>query len=176
MAKGWLIGGGAFLVVLLVASIIVALLEREEPLTAGTPEAAVQQFLRAAEAEDLALAFDSLSAALQEECSLQEFGGRGYPTRNQLGDARITLEKSQVVDDTAFVTVRISQFRGSGPFGTSESTFEQRYSLMREDGDWKIAEYPWPFFNCGPLKPMPIRPPPRAPEEVRVEPTPAPTP
>ena len=29
MAKGWLIGGGAFLVVLLVVSIIVALLERE---------------------------------------------------------------------------------------------------------------------------------------------------
>ncbi len=60
MAKGWLIGGGAFLVVLLVGSIIVALLEREEPLPAGTPEAAVQQFLKAVETEDLSIAFDSL--------------------------------------------------------------------------------------------------------------------
>ncbi len=173
MAKGWLIGGGAFLVILLVVSIIVALLEREEPLTAGTPEAAVQQFLRAAESEDLAVAFYSLSAALQEECSLEEFGGRSYPTRNQLGDARVTLEKSQVIDDTAFVTVRISQFRGSGPFGTSESTFEQRYSLLKEEGEWKIAEYPWPFFNCGPFTPIPARPPPPARREAPVEPAPA---
>ncbi len=176
MAKGWLIGGGAFLVILLVVSIIVALLEREEPLTAGTPEAAVQRFLRAAETEDLSIAFNSLSAALREECSLEEFGGRSYPTRNQLGDARVTLEKSQVIEDTAFVTVRISQFRGSGPFGTSESNFEQRYSLLREEGDWKFAEYPWPFFNCGPLKPVPIMPPSRAPQEAPIDETPAPTP
>ncbi|MCH8062313.1 MAG: hypothetical protein IH861_07415 [Chloroflexi bacterium] len=176
MAKGWLIGGGAFLVILLVVSIIVALLEREEPLTAGTPEAAVQQFLKAAESEDLPIAFDSLSAALKVECSLEEFGGRSYPTRNQLGDSRVTLEKSQVIDDIAFVTVRISQFRGSGPFGTSESTFEQRYSLLREEGDWKFAEYPWPFFSCGPFKPVAPRAPEVAPPETPMERAPATTP
>ncbi|MCH7625888.1 MAG: hypothetical protein IIC83_08205 [Chloroflexi bacterium] len=176
MTKGWLIGGGAFLAILLVASIIVALLDREELLTPGTPEAAVQRFLQAAEAEDLSIAFDSLSAKLQEECSLQEFGGRGYPTRNQLSDASITLEKTQIIDDTAFVTVRISQFRGGGPFGTSESNFEQRYSLLKEEGEWKIAESPWPFFNCGPLKPLAPRALEVAPPETPMERAPAPAP
>ena len=68
MSKVWLIGGGAFFVILLVVSIIVALLDLEEPLTPGTPEATVQQFLKAAEAEDLSTAFDSLSSKLQEDC------------------------------------------------------------------------------------------------------------
>ena len=173
MAKGWLIGGGAFLVILLVVSIVVALVQREKPLTAGTPEAAVQRFLQATESEDFSIAFDSLSADLREQCSLEEFGGRNYPTRNQLGDARVTLEKSQVIDDTAFVTVRISQYHGNGPFGTSESTFEQRYSLLREQGEWKFAEYPWPVFNCGPFRPAVPRAPTVAPPEAIVEPTPA---
>ena len=174
MAKGWLIGGGAFLAILLVVSIILALLDREEPLTPGTPEAAVQQFLKAAESEDLSTAFNSLSAKLQEECSLQEFGGSSFPARNQLGDASITLEKTQVVDDTAFVTVRISQFRGGRPFGTSESNFQQRYSLLMEEGEWKIAVYPWPFFNCGPFKPLAPRAPEVASPETPMEPAPSP--
>ncbi len=118
MAKGWLIGGGAFLVVLLVVSIIVALLEREEPLTAGTPEAAVQQFLQAMESEDLSVSFSMLSRALQDECGLEEFGGRNFSSRNKFG--RITLEDSRIIEDTAFVTVRISQFNRNGPFSTSE--------------------------------------------------------
>ena len=128
------------------------------------------------ETEDLSFAFDSLSAALREECSLQEFGGRSYPRKNQLGDARVTLEKSQVIEDTAFVTVRISQFRGSGPFSTSESNFEQRYSLVREEGDWKFAESPWPFFGCEHFRPPAPRGPEVAPPEVPVEPAPAPKP
>lgn len=176
MAKGWLIGGGAFLVLLLVVSIIVALLDQEEPLAAGTPEATVQQFLQATEAEDLSTSFNMLSVALQDECGLEEFGGRNYPSKNRFGDARVTLEKSQIVEDTAFVTVRISQFHSSGPFSTSESNFEQRYSLLREEGEWKFAEYPWPFFNCGPFKPIPVRPPEQAPREALVEPSPAPAP
>ena len=56
MAKGWLIGGGIFLALLLAASIIVALVQQEEELPEGTPEAAVQSYLRAIEAEDYQLA------------------------------------------------------------------------------------------------------------------------
>ena len=174
MARGWLIGGGAFLVLLLVVSIIVALLEREEPLAPGTPEAAVQQFLQAMESEDLSTSFNMLSTPLQDECGLEEFGGRNFSSRNQFG--RITLENSQIIENTAFVTVRISQFNSSGPFSTSEYNFEQRYSLQKEDGEWKFAEYPWPFFNCGPFKPAPVRLPEQAPREALIEPTPAPAP
>ena len=55
MAKVWTIVAAVALVLLLVASVIVAALEREEPFEAGTPEAAVQDFLRAVEEDKLSL-------------------------------------------------------------------------------------------------------------------------
>ena len=64
---------GSSLAALLIASVVVALLEREEPLTGGTPEAAVQRYLEAVEDEKLELAFSFLSADLMEHCTVEEF-------------------------------------------------------------------------------------------------------
>ena len=173
MARGWLIGGAAFLGVLLVASIVVALLEREETLTEGTPEATVQQFLKAVEVEDFQIAYGFLSEELRQECSVQDFVGTNI-RNGRLRNDRVTLERTQTLGDTTFVTVRITQFFGSGPFGTSESSFEQRFTLSQEDGAWRFAAYPWPYFQCGPFKPERVIPvPPRVPAR---EPEPTPTP
>lgn len=157
MPNRWLIGGATFLAVLLIASIVVVLLEQEQPLDPGTPEAAVQNFLKAAESEDIQVAYEYLSFSLRENCKLETFGGRNFP-KDRLENDRIVLEETTMADDTAFVSIRVTQFRGTGPFGTSEYTSTQRFSLKQEDGKWKFAEYPWPYYNCGPVRfpPPPI--------------------
>ena len=45
MTKLWLIGAGVLLGALLIAAVTVALLEQEDALPEGSPEAAVQSFL-----------------------------------------------------------------------------------------------------------------------------------
>ena len=153
MPKAWLIGGGVFLAALLIASVVVALLEREEPLTGGTPEAAVQRYLEAVEDEKLELAFSFLSADLMEHCTVEEFFRPSGAPLGRMRDDRVTLENVKTVNQTVFVTVRVTTFHGTGPFGSSESLHVQRFSLRQEEGEWRFTEYPWPFFRCGPFKP-----------------------
>ena len=177
MSKGWLIGGALFLLALLIASVVVAILEKEEPLPEGTPEATVQHFVEAVEDDDLQAVYDALSTDLQEECPIEEFFGGAPPGELRLRGDRIILEGTRTLDSSAFVTVRITEFHGSGPFGASESSFEQRFSLRKEEGRWRFADYPWPFFRCGPFKPFPE---PRRealpPERIEPEPTRTPAP
>ena len=167
MTRGWLIGGALFVGALLIASIAVALLEKEEPLPQGTPEAAVQAFLRALGDEDLETAYNLLSRELKQECTLSQFFGMSRYEEGRLKEDRIVLEGTRMVDDTAFVTVRVTRVHSPGLFGPSESSFEQRFVLRQQDGEWRFSEYPWPFFHCA-GKPAPV--PPGSPEP----PTPTP--
>ena len=177
MAKGWLIGGAVLLGVLLIASIAVALLEREESLPEGTPEAAVQDFLRVVQEDNFELAYSFLSEELKEDCSIQDFAGGITSVKDRLEDNRITLENTRTVEGSAFVTVRMTRFHGSGVFGSSESSFEQRFILRQEEGHWRFTEYPWPFHWCGERKPVPhTHPPEPAPTTITSTPTPPPTP
>ena len=164
MSKLWLIGGAAFLGILLIASIIVALTIDEDTLQEGTPEAVVQGFLKAVDTEDFLAAHSYLAEDLKQDCPVEEFFGDSFPRSHQLKDARITFEKTTMVNETAFVTVRISRFQGRGGLlGPSESSYEQQYTLRQQDGEWQFSEHPWPFFRCS------IRP------EPRIAPTPEPT-
>jgi hypothetical protein len=171
MSKAWLLGGAVFLGALLLGSVIVALLDEAEPLAEGTPEAAVQRYLTATEDQDYKLAYGLLSATLRDECTLEQFYGGSPAPESRIGDSRITLEETRTVDDTAFVTVRVAHLSGGGPFGTEESSFEHRFTLKREAGEWRLSEYPWPYFQCGSVKaPRVII------EEARPRTSPTPTP
>ena len=172
MGKGWLIGGGAFLGVLVVASIVVAILEGEESFAEGTPEAAVQSFLRAVEADDFELAYGLLLEELREDCTVEEFAAGNINVGERMKDSRVTLEGTTTVKDTVFVSVLVSRFRTNEPFGTSESSFKQRFSLRQDADQWRFTEYPWPFSQCGLFKPFPVVPdrPSRTPAEPAPEP------
>lgn len=152
MTKIWLIGGAAFLTILVVAAIVVALTQTEKPLTEGSPEAAVQGFLRATEAKETQIAYDFFSNDLKSECPLEDFGGRNFG-RGQIDDSRIVFDKTDVVDGTAFVTLQVTQFYGNGLFGSSESTHSEQFTLSKESGQWKLVRNPWPYYNCGPSSP-----------------------
>ncbi|MDP6402033.1 MAG: hypothetical protein QF467_00625 [SAR202 cluster bacterium] len=161
MTRGWLIGGGVFLGALLVAGIVVALMDEEDSLPEGSPEATVQLFLKAVEDGDLEAAYGFLSDSLKGECDVETFVGRSLSQQDRMRDTRVTLERTTTVEHTVFVTVRITQFRSGGPFGSSDSSHEQRFALADEQGQWRFTVHPWPYFGCGPFKipPTPITPP-----------------
>ena len=184
MTKLWLIGAGVLLGALLIAAVVVALLEQEDTLAEGSPEAAVQSFLLSMEDDDFGASYDFLSAELKDECKIDDLFGSTMRSDGRLKSNRITLDKTTfVTEGTAVVIVRLTQFQGSGPFGSSEYSFQQRYSLVQEESEWKFKEYPWPLFRCGPFRvvpesrPLPDRRPPPVPAptaEPALTPTPGP--
>ena len=160
MNNYWLIGGAALLALLLIASVIAAVTREEAEFAPGSPEAAVQAYLNALDADDFPAVRDALSPELQAACSIEDmFGGR-YPDqrRSILEDKRITLEGSQTFDETTFVIVRITEFRNGDLFGPSGYAFGDSFALKQFDGHWKFSENPWPRFDCARPTPEPSRP------------------
>ena len=149
MTKWWLIGAAVFLGALLIVSIALALLSKETEFAPGTPEAAVQSVLRAAENEDIETVYAMLSQDLQQKCELEDYlDGSGYRYDDDR-DMRATLRDTKNVGDNTVVTVQVTQFYGGGgPFDSSQSSYDRRYTLQQEDGEWKFTEYPWPYDYC----------------------------
>jgi hypothetical protein len=147
----------------------VALSESEETFAAGTPEMAVQSFIKAFEGEDFQASYELLSNGLKDRCTVDQMFGWQGGFNDRFRDSRITLEDTTMVASTTVVAVRITEFRNGGPFDTSESSYVQRYTLRQEEGQWRFSQFPWPMLNCGPVKIS-------APTPAVVEPTPAPTP
>ena len=148
MTKWWLIGAAVFLAVLLIASIVLALTSKEADFAPGTPEHAVQSLLRSVEADDIETAYAMLSQELQQKCELKNFadGGR-YRSRDDRA-IRATLRATKTIDDITFVNVEVTQFYGSGPFDSGESSYDRRFALQQEGGEWKFTDYPWPYDYC----------------------------
>lgn len=159
MGGKWLIGGAVALAVLIAASIAVALTETVEELEEGTPERTVQLYLKAVDEADFKAAHNLLSDELKEVCTVELMAGRNTFRAKQLSDSRITLEDTTHLDGTAIVTVRVTTVRGDGPFGTSESSYEQRFAVAEVGGEWRLSNDPWPYLGCGnrDLPPAPVR-------------------
>ena len=150
MTKWWVIGAAAFLGTLLITSITFALLSEETVFEPGTPERAVQDLLRAAEDDDIEAAYGMLSEELQEKCTLQGFLDADATSFSlNYEDIRATLLDAKTIGDTTFVGVRITQFYGGGLFDDrGEASYNKRYELRQEGGEWKFTEYPWPYDYC----------------------------
>jgi hypothetical protein len=164
MSRLWLIGGAAFVGVLLVASIVIAVARQPSPLAEGTPERTVQLFLKALRDEDFKSAYGLLSTDRRTECTVEEFAFRGLDGRQELRDSRVTLKDTKPLNGSTIVASRVTRVQSRGPFGTSEYTHEQSFTLVREDGRWSVDQYTWPYFGCGnPRFPQPAVPKPVAP-------------
>ena len=175
MPKAWLVGGAAALAVLLVVSIVLGVTQQAEQLQEGTPERTVQQYLIAADQEDYKTAYSLLTKELRDQCPMERFAAGSFGGRTKLDSRRVTHEGTKYVDDTAVVTARVTNIGGGGPFGTSESSYEQRFTLSLEEGEWRLARHFWPFFGCdGPFRAEPAEPPSRmAPEPTNQTSTPS---
>ena len=150
MNNYWLIGGAAVLGILIVASIVAAVLQNEAEFAPGSPEAAVQAYLRALDEDDFQAVHDALSPELRERCSIKDmFGGRYVSQRRSaLEDKRITLEGARTLGENTFVTIRIVELYSDGLFGPSGFDYDETFTLEQFDGRWKFSENPWPRFDC----------------------------
>lgn len=148
MTKWWLIGAAAFLAVLLVVSIVLALTSRDAEFAPGTPERAVQDLLRAAENGDITAAYAMLSQELRSKCELTDYATEQRYNSGDDHDIRATLRDIEIIGGVTFVNVQITEFYGGGPFDSSEWSYEHQYALQQENGEWKFTEYPSPYDYC----------------------------
>ena len=143
-----LLVGVVGLTALIVAAAVVAGRDAER-YPAGSPEAAVQAYVRAVvdDRPDDAVAWFSVDLA--DRC--------GFGTVSGFGDVtvtRVVLDRTRLVTggdgtERAEVRVRVTE-RWGGPFATDESTFTEIIVLTNDSDGWHIAEPPWPYSDCGP--------------------------
>jgi hypothetical protein len=108
----------------------------------GTPEASVQAYFRAIRDRDIASAFALFTTDLRARCSAEEL------RRASLNEPSfsVRIRGSRERDAVTEIEVRIG-IGASGPFGNGYE--EDRVMVLRhEDGDWRIAEPPWPLWYC----------------------------
>ncbi len=134
----WIGGGLAAVVVLTLVVLAVRSPAEFEP---GSPEAVVQDYLQAV------LAGDERTAATffaeDSNCTRDDFDHR-----DRTSNVRITLIDSEVfADDEATVEVRI-RFDEGALDTLSSYDLDETFFLVREAGDWRITNSPWPLFFC----------------------------
>ena len=168
----WLAGITTAVGALVVISVVVALATGTDtpPLLAeDTPEGTVQRYIIAFQDADYTAAYALLTEDAHERCPIEEF--RKQRRLGDRDDARVRLDATRPAGDDVEVSVSVTRFSGSPPFGVSEHTSTYYYLLTETDEGWRIADAPWPFGCPFGLEPGGrLIPPPPAP------PTPTPTP
>ena len=166
----WLAGITAVVGGLVVISLVVALAtgSGEAPLLpADTSEGTVQRYIQAFQAADYAAAHALLDEDARERCPVEDL--RARPRFDAQDDIRVRLGATRTTGDDVEVTVHVTRFSASPPFGVSESTSDYRYLLTETADGWRIVEAPWPFgclFRTG-IRGVPV---------PTATPTPTPTP
>jgi len=153
-----LIAVGASVLVIVVISVVVAMIAGDEQdFPAGSPERAVQRYLRAIEDRDTDAAIALFSDDLTARCDLEPLRTnlrQGYNT-----DFRATLLDTTDRGDTTEVRVRLTEYYGDDPFNRGESRRDQLFVLEQSAEGWRFTEPPWPS-SCPPARelPAPARP------------------
>ena len=157
LSSRWLVGVAGVVVALIVISVAVALINPRgaaETLSEDTPEGVVQRFILAIQDRDYTLAHSYLSDELKKTCTVAQIEERSSFSVDTLRDNRIALLGTDELSDGRMqVRVRVTQVNVSPPFGVDESSYQERYVLVQENGDWRFAEPPWPLGWCPPIAP-----------------------
>jgi len=132
------------MVLLLIALAVgsVALAQRREPprLPESSPTGVVYHYLAALDHENYDAAYSYLSSSTRAWISLDEFRRRsprvsGSPPGRTTS---VSLSNERITSDRARVTIAVTTFSPSGPFGANEYTRTYELDLVREGGAWKL--------------------------------------
>lgn len=151
----WLLGIGALVVVLVVASVLIAVLggDSVEDHPADTPEGVVQRYLQAMSDGDASLALSYMEQEARDGCTVQEVTQQARWFTEDSGRRSIELvETTELSGGGMQVEVRVTEVRVEPPFGIDEWSYTEWLRLIPEDGDW-VIEYPaWPVNWCQALQ------------------------
>ncbi len=159
LSTRWLIGTVIALAALVGAALAVTLVEgggTADLLAEDTPEGVVQRYLQAIERGDTRTAYSYLTTGSQQGCTAAEFERQAR--RFEDSGARVILKGSKPVDEGVDVTLRISRLHVNPPLLPSESSDDVRVFLQRDDGQWHLANQPWPLTGCSAPRDTPPEP------------------
>jgi hypothetical protein len=133
-----LVVGG--LVLLAVVAGVLSASRGDQVFPAGSPEAAVQDYLSRLYDGDLEGATALLDPA--DGCTVEDLERSLYRP-----DARVVLRSSRVSGETA--TVRVELVHGEGGLlGSDGWTQDETLRLARVDGRWVVSADSWPVHGC----------------------------
>ena len=95
MSKLWLIGGAVALAALVIAGIVVALFQREATFPEGSPERAVQAYIKALQQDDLGLAYSFLATSLKEDCAIDDVFASPNRFGRDVAQEQVTLRQTR---------------------------------------------------------------------------------
>lgn len=147
----WIAGGIVALVVVAVASVLLAGSRPAATFDEGTPERALQQYLAAFEAGDYDAAYGYFSTAAQAHASasqyravIRDYGSYGMPNRRVIVDGRSGS------GDHVILRLTVEETSGGG-LGTDVYRSPREVAMVREAGSWRIDALlvwldpgPWP--------------------------------
>lgn len=135
----------ALLVLVAVVAAVLSTSRSGAQLPEGSPEATVQDYLRAVTDGDTRRAATHLDP--EGRCTERDLrdAHAGDPTRVVLRDTRTEGEEADV---------RVDLVHGDGgPFGGDGYREELTLDLRREGGAWVVTGEPWPMYACSGSRP-----------------------
>ena len=131
-------------VALVVATVVVALTvadDRGAEYPAGSPERRLQEYVAAIGDGDVDAAYDLMAADYRRDVTRTEFADRYRYLADGLDDTRIAIAESEVEGDRATITLAITTVYAED-LSYDEYEREDRVSLVREDGEWRLVRPP----------------------------------
>jgi len=130
----------AIAVIVVVALVVVLTRGAAAPLDESTPEGVVQRYAQAVAGGDDAAALEYLAPSADLEC---------YDYDTGADRARLTFVSTDITGDTAIVTVNLTATYGYSLFGSSQSSYQERFELVKSGTAWQITTAPYEFAVCG---------------------------
>lgn len=133
----------ALVAVALVVGALVGVLRPPVSLAPGSPESVVQAYLQAV-----------IDGEYEDAVGYLSTGAAGRCPASMFRDAWIPPSLTAELDDVrpgarqADVQVRLRSAADPPPFGDGGFNSIERFTLVREGGDWRISGDPWPVFAC----------------------------
>ena len=162
LSSKWLIGTAIAVAVVVVVSVVIGVTRGRgavELRAESEPEGVIQRYLLALKDRDYATARGYMSAELQKYCSEENMRRSGDWFARQSEEVRIALlDRDTLASGKTEVRVRITTLNVSPPFGMNESSHEERYLLLSDDGRWRLDEPGWPLGWCPDLEKRPTKP------------------
>ncbi len=134
--------------VLIVVSLTLFFIRRGETHYSGenTPEGVIQDYVLALQKKDYEKAYGFLAEDTKyrkpDFDEFREFFTTSFESYSRAG---LTIGTKSITGDKSFVTVIVQRSYG-GPFNDISRSHET-VDLVKQNGDWKIHEFPNPFWG-----------------------------
>ncbi len=132
---------------IVLAAIVLVVVAGDRPAASfppGSPQAAMQDYLAAWEAEDYLAAYAFFSAEAQDRVPLEEFRRAAVDQRQYAypaeGRRRVFIDRVSEEGDRADVHLTVEEFSGDGGLGNNVYRSTRIIRMVREDGSWKFDE------------------------------------